>query len=57
MHIQYPIQLAATCTSHRSQGLTLEFLAFDPSGIHHHKLTYTTLSHVGEKKTCVYLHL
>jgi hypothetical protein len=56
MHIQYPVQLVATCTSHWSQGLTLD-LAFDPSGIHHHELTYTTLSHVGEKKTCVYLHL
>jgi hypothetical protein len=49
-HIQYPIQLAVAHTIHRYQGLTLEFLAFDPSGIHHHGLTYTTLSHVREKE-------
>ncbi len=35
---------------HQSQGLTFDFLAFDPSGIHHHGLTYTTLSCVREKK-------
>ncbi len=43
------------CTIHQSQGLTLEFLAFDPSGIHHHGLTYTTLSHVREKENLYFL--
>jgi hypothetical protein len=51
---QYPIQLTTTCTIHRSQGLTFEFLTFDPNGIHHHGLTYTTLSHVRKKEN---LHL
>jgi len=51
MHTQYPIQLATTCIIHQSQGLILDFLAFDPSGIHHHELTYTTLFHVRGKKT------
>ncbi len=50
MHTQYLIQLAATPTIHWSQGLILDFLTFDPSGIHHHELTYTTLSRVRGKK-------
>ncbi|CAM6028288.1 unnamed protein product [Sphagnum balticum] len=32
---QYQIQLVATCTIHRSQGLTLNYLAFDPNGDDH----------------------
>lgn len=41
---QFPIQLACACTIHRTQGLTMEALAFDPSGINKHGLAYTTLS-------------
>ena len=43
---QFPIQLACARTIHRSQGLTLDNVAFDPSGIRKHGLVYTTLSHV-----------
>jgi hypothetical protein len=49
MCIQCPIQPIATHTIHQSQGLILEFLTFDPNGIHHHGLIYTTLSRVREK--------
>ncbi len=49
-HTQYPIQPATTHTIHQSQSLTLDFLTFDPNGIHHHTLIYTTLSRVKEKK-------
>jgi hypothetical protein len=38
--------LAATCTIHRSQGLTFDYLTFDPTNISKHGLTYTTFSHV-----------
>ncbi len=48
--IEYPIQLVAACIIHPFQGLTFDFLAFDPSRIHHHKLTYTTLFHVRKKE-------
>jgi hypothetical protein len=54
---RYPIELATTRTIHWFQALTLDFLAFDPSGIHHHGLTYTTLSYVKENKflfTCTF---
>jgi hypothetical protein len=30
---KFPIQLDATCTIHRSQGLTLDYLTFDPTNI------------------------
>jgi hypothetical protein len=43
---QYQIQPVVACTIHHSQGLTRDYLAFDPNGVHHHNLTYTTLSHV-----------
>jgi hypothetical protein len=39
---KFPIQLAATCTIYRSQGLTLHYLTFDPTNIYKHGLTYTT---------------
>ena len=38
------VQLACAHTMHRSQGLTLDNVAFDPSGIRKHGLVYTTLS-------------
>ncbi|XP_059077054.1 uncharacterized protein LOC131876217 [Cryptomeria japonica] len=41
---QFPIQIACARTIHRSQGLTMQGLAFDPTGIKQHGLTYTTLS-------------
>ncbi len=50
MRTQYLIQLIVARTIHRSQGLTFNFVAFDLSGIHHHGLTYTTLSCVREKE-------
>jgi hypothetical protein len=50
VHTQYPIQLATTRTIHQSQSLTLDFLTFDPNGIHHHTLIYTTLFCVKEKE-------
>lgn len=40
------MQLACARTIHRTQGLTLEKMAFDPSGISQHGLIYTTLSRV-----------
>ena len=43
---QFPVQLACARTIHRTQGLTLEKMAFDPSGISQHGLIYTTLSRV-----------
>jgi hypothetical protein len=47
---QYLIQPAATRTIHRSQGLTLNYLAFDLNGVHHHGLTYTSSFCVRKKK-------
>ncbi len=46
---QYQIQPVATCTIHRFQGFTVDYLTFDPNGVHHHSLTYTTLSRVSKK--------
>ena len=43
---QFPIQLACARTIHRSQGLTLDNVAFNPSGIRKHGLVYTTLLRV-----------
>ena len=43
---QFPIQLACARTIHRSQGLTLDNVAFDPSGIRKHGLGYIALSRV-----------
>ena len=34
---------------HRAQGLALDYLNFDPHGVHKHGLTYTTLSYIKEK--------
>jgi hypothetical protein len=41
---QYQIQLPTTRTIHRSQVLILDYLTIDPNGVHHHSLTYPTLS-------------
>jgi hypothetical protein len=43
---QFPIKLACARTIHRSQGLTLDSVAFDHAGIQIHGLVYTTLSRV-----------
>jgi exonuclease III len=43
---QFPIKLACARTIHRSQGLTLDSVAFDPAGIRIHGLVYTALSRV-----------
>jgi len=43
---QFPIKLACARTVHRSQGLTLDNVAFQPTGIQIHGLVYTTLSRV-----------
>jgi hypothetical protein len=40
---QIPIQLAITCTIHQAQGLTLDYLTFDPTNVYKHGLTYITL--------------
>jgi hypothetical protein len=43
---QFPIQLVATHTIHQTQGLTLDYLPFDPTNDYKHDLTYTTFSRV-----------
>jgi ATP-dependent exoDNAse (exonuclease V) alpha subunit len=48
--MQYPIQLATTCTIYQAQGLTFDHLAFDLNGVYKHGLTYTTLSHIKNKE-------
>jgi len=42
---QFPIQLVVACIIHQAQGLTLDYLAFDPINIYEHGLTHTTLLH------------
>jgi hypothetical protein len=41
---QFPIQLVATCTIHRTHGLTLDYLTFDPTNVYKHGLTYISFS-------------
>ena len=48
--IQFPIQLAATRTIHRAQGLSLDDLVFNPCGVNKHGLAYTALSHIRSKE-------
>jgi hypothetical protein len=48
---QYPIQLVITCIVHRTQGLKLDYLAFDLNNVHKHGLTYTKLFHVKRKES------
>ncbi len=50
IRIQFPIQLVATHTSHQVQGLPLNCLAFYPSGVTKHGLTYIALSQVHFKE-------
>ncbi len=47
---QFPIQLVAARTIHRTLGWTLDYLSIDPTNVYKHGLTYTTSSHVKEKK-------
>lgn len=43
---EFPIQLAAARTIHRSQGLSLDDVAFDLFGVNKHGLVYTALSRI-----------
>ncbi len=36
---QFPIQLVVTPTVHRAQGLTLDYLTFDPNNVHKNGFT------------------
>jgi hypothetical protein len=54
--IQFSIQLVAARTVHRSQGLSLDEMAFDPSGINEHGLTYYALSQIRTKEKLYLLH-
>jgi hypothetical protein len=53
--MQFPIQLVATRTIYRAQGLTFDHLVFDLNGIYKHGLTYTTLSHIKKKNNIYFL--
>ncbi len=46
IRIQFPIQLVATRTILRAQGLIFNRFAFDPNGVTKHGLTYTELFQV-----------
>ncbi len=41
---QFPIQLVATRIKHQTQGLTFDYLTFDPTNVYKHGLTYKTFS-------------
>jgi hypothetical protein len=51
---QFPIQSVVACTIYWAQGLTLDYLTFNPTNVYKHNLSYTTLSHV-KKKEIFYL--
>ena len=55
IRIQFPIQLAAARTVHRSQGLSLDEMTFDPSGINKNGLTYIALSQIREKEKIIFI--
>jgi hypothetical protein len=48
--MKFPIQLAVRHIIHRTQGLIVDYLAFDPNGVYKHGLTYITLSHIKNKE-------
>ena len=48
--IQFPIQLAVARPIHRSQGLSLDEMAFDPTNVTKHGLTYIALSRIRTKE-------
>ncbi len=48
--IQCPIQPTAVRIIHHFQGLTLDYLTFDPNGVQHHVYAYTTLFRVRKKE-------
>jgi hypothetical protein len=54
-HIQFPIVLATTHKIHKSQGLALDYVAFDPIGTTHHDFTYTSLSQISTKKKPIFI--
>jgi hypothetical protein len=47
---QFSIQLAIARTIHQAQGLTLDYLTFDPTNVYKHGLTYTSFSRVKKKE-------
>ncbi len=49
-NIQCPIQPIGTRIIHHFQGLTFDYLAFDPNGVHHHGFIYTSLSSVKKEE-------
>jgi hypothetical protein len=52
--IQFPIQLATTRTIHWSQWLLLNELAFDPTNVRKHGLSYIAFSRIWTKKDYTY---
>ncbi len=46
---QFPIQLVTSHTIHQAQGLTFDYLTFDPTNVYKHGLTYTSFSRVKKK--------
>jgi len=53
--IQFPIQTTTTRTIHKSQGLTLDYVAFDSIGTTCHGLTYTSLFQICTKKNPIFI--
>jgi len=48
--IQFPIQLTTTTTIHQPLGLLLNELAFDPTNVRKHGLSYIVFSHIQTKE-------
>ncbi len=51
---QFPIQVVVANIIHRAQGLTFDYLTFDPNNVHKYGLTYIKLFCV-KKKEIFYL--